>query len=39
MPTLEGVLTPGIVIALVGLAVLALAPVAYRRIRQRRSAG
>jgi uncharacterized membrane protein YdjX (TVP38/TMEM64 family) len=39
MPTLEGVLTPGIVIALIGLAVLALAPVAYRRIRRGRSAG
>jgi uncharacterized membrane protein YdjX (TVP38/TMEM64 family) len=37
MPTLEGILTPGIVIAMVGLALLALAPVAYRRIRRQRA--
>lgn len=37
--SLEGVLTPEIVAALIGLAVLSLAPVAYRRWRQRRTAG
>src|SRR3546814_16389589 len=34
--TLEGVLTPEIVTALVGPAVLALLPVAYRKLRARR---
>jgi len=37
-PTLEGILTPEIIIGLVGLAVLALLPVLYRRfVRQRSS--
>jgi uncharacterized membrane protein YdjX (TVP38/TMEM64 family) len=38
-PTLAGILTPGIVIGLVGLAILALLPVAYRRFFRRRVSG
>jgi uncharacterized membrane protein YdjX (TVP38/TMEM64 family) len=36
-PTLEGILTPEIVIGLIGLGILALLPVLYRRFLKRRS--
>jgi len=37
--TLSGVLTPQVIVALVGLAVLALIPVVYKKIKARRNGG
>ena len=37
--SLSGILTPKVVTALLGLAVLALIPVAYKHLRTRRSGG